>query len=331
MKLLSNDFVGKPLLKPYKSWCTCGCKRLFWRVDFVCVARTSRSVAIMSSLSKKLSASSSVKTTSSSLTKNSSSSMAKSGASGMSKNSLSLSIKNPSTVKTKKAKRENNSRKSVRCTVKVDNLKDGDQLDDMIRNDQSRRLANRMHNSYDENLEILKRGYIVLKLIGSGSYAHVLRGRQKSTCKEVAIKLVELDESSSSSYKNNLLCNEIKNMKQTKHNNVVAFVDAFSIPATQILIMEFMPNGTFANHLNRNGAYKEQFAQTIFADITAGLRHLHWLSIAHRDIKLENLLLNSEGVGKISDFTFSLKWDRSQLITQFCGTPAYMPPEVLQK
>ena len=71
-------------------------------------------------------------------------------------------------------------------------------------------------------------------------------------------------------------------------------------------------------------------AKYFFKQIVHGLAHIHSKNIAHRDIKLDNLLLDSSGRIKIADFGVSKLSRRDELITDQCGTPAYIAPEILR-
>ncbi len=75
----------------------------------------------------------------------------------------------------------------------------------------------------------------------------------------------------------------------------------------------------------------EPEAKRLFSQILEGVAYCHGLSITHRDIKLENILVTREGQIKIIDFGFSTCFPNSQKIKLFCGTPSYMAPEIVSK
>ena len=76
---------------------------------------------------------------------------------------------------------------------------------------------------------------------------------------------------------------------------------------------------------------EEYDAKRIFKDILEGLKYCHSRCITHRDIKLENLLLDDNGVVKMIDFGFSTCVPNDKKIKIFCGTPSYMGPEIVRR
>jgi len=75
----------------------------------------------------------------------------------------------------------------------------------------------------------------------------------------------------------------------------------------------------------------ESTAKLIFKQLLLGLQYIHSKNVIHRDLKLENILLNRKGLVKICDFGVSkLLEDPEDKTTECCGTPAYMAPEVIR-
>jgi len=80
-----------------------------------------------------------------------------------------------------------------------------------------------------------------------------------------------------------------------------------------------------------NRRLPEVEAKKIFKQLIEGLNHLHQKNIVHRDIKLENILLDSKLNLKIIDFGFSIEHPKDKTLNVFCGTPSYMAPELAMK
>lgn len=93
--------------------------------------------------------------------------------------------------------------------------------------------------------------------------------------------------------------------------------------------MELMSGGDLYTLLERKGKVNESKARSFVQQIVAGLAHCHCLNICHRDIKLENLLMDSDNNVKICDFGFARVCKDGEFCKTMCGTPAYCAPEVL--
>lgn len=95
------------------------------------------------------------------------------------------------------------------------------------------------------------------------------------------------------------------------------------------MVMEYMAGGDLYTLLERKGKVRESEARCFFQQIVAGLAHCHSLNICHRDIKLENLLLDSDNNVKLCDFGFARMCSDGNFCKTMCGTPNYCAPEVL--
>lgn len=106
-----------------------------------------------------------------------------------------------------------------------------------------------------------------------------------------------------------------------------------------IIAMEFAENGTILDRLHAAKYLNEPEARKYFLELISALRYLHSKDIAHRDLKLENLLLDTKFVLKLSDFGFARKVSglmemsptdvATCLSNTFCGSAAYASPEIL--
>jgi serine/threonine protein kinase len=95
-------------------------------------------------------------------------------------------------------------------------------------------------------------------------------------------------------------------------------------------VIELCAGGDLLNYVRKRRKLKEDVAKHIFRQIIEGLGYCHSKSIVHRDIKLDNILLDSEGEVKICDFGVSKIVKKGEIMTEQCGTPAYIAPEILK-
>ena len=121
---------------------------------------------------------------------------------------------------------------------------------------------------------------------------------------------------------------EVYIMKKLKHVNVVRLLEVFESSNHLLIVMEYSDNSDLLKYVKTNGRLNEEKARYYFKNILTGLAHCHCRSVLHRDIKLDNILLDSEGGVKICDFGVS-KILRGQVIKEQCGTPAYIAPEII--
>lgn len=93
--------------------------------------------------------------------------------------------------------------------------------------------------------------------------------------------------------------------------------------------MEFMAGGELFQHLRKFKRFNEQQAKFYAACIAMALGHLHNKNYIYRDLKLENLLLDSDGYAKLTDFGLAKFIEKEEKALTFCGTPEYLCPEVI--
>jgi 5'-AMP-activated protein kinase catalytic alpha subunit len=123
---------------------------------------------------------------------------------------------------------------------------------------------------------------------------------------------------------------EVKILKKMRHKNIVQLLDTFETSKHIIFVMELCSGGDLLNYVRKRRKLTEDYAKAIFKQILDALHYCHKLNILHRDIKLDNIILDAEGVIKVGDFGVSKIVDNNQTMYDQCGTPAYIAPEILR-
>jgi serine/threonine protein kinase len=172
--------------------------------------------------------------------------------------------------------------------------------------------------------------YFPHKLVGQGSFATVYEGFQTATGQAVAVKKIRINEIQN---RVNKLWSEIKIMKRLDHQRIVKLYDVHLDANEEVLylFLEWCDRGDLSA-LIKNSRLSEREACHYFNQIREGMEFLSKNSIVHRDIKPQNILLqtNDSGVSvKICDFGLSTLADTNSLMNTMCGSPMYMAPEVI--
>ncbi|KAL7646438.1 UNVERIFIED_CONTAM: hypothetical protein RMT77_003351 [Armadillidium vulgare] len=186
--------------------------------------------------------------------------------------------------------------------------------------------SGRMSSSRSRPEEIGK--YRLMKTIGKGNFAKVKLAKHIPTGKEVAIKIIDKTQLNPNSLQK--LFREVRIMKILDHPNIVKLFQVIETEKTLYLVMEYASGGEVFDYLVFHGRMKEKEARAKFRQIVSAVQYCHQKNIIHRDLKAENLLLDSEMVIKIADFGFSNEFTPGNKLDTFCGSPPYAAPELFQ-
>uniref|UniRef100_A0AC34F8W3 Protein kinase domain-containing protein n=1 Tax=Panagrolaimus sp. ES5 TaxID=591445 RepID=A0AC34F8W3_9BILA len=146
----------------------------------------------------------------------------------------------------------------------------------------------------------------------------------------VAIKIID-KKSIPSFLVEKFLPRELEITKRVNHPHIVHCLHiAQPQPTKVVIIYEFCDGGTLLKYVLDYNGLEEKEAGRLFRQLIDAVYHLHFeLSVAHRDIKLENILLDSNKVLKLADFGFARQTYKAEKSTSYCGTRPYSSPQLV--
>jgi serine/threonine protein kinase len=175
-------------------------------------------------------------------------------------------------------------------------------------------------------------------LIYQGPTAKVYECIHKQTRQVFAVKEIERKEGKTEKavIEKTLaeaVLHEVGVLDSLKHSNIMHVNALFEDEEHFFLVMECMRGGNVYDRIMESKRYTEDEARTLAKKLLGAVRYIHERGFAHRDLKPQNLLLNSDKDRtdiKISDFGFACRVRSPQSLTKRCGTPSYVTPEVLK-
>lgn len=171
--------------------------------------------------------------------------------------------------------------------------------------------------------------FVINSKLGQGAFGKVFLATHNQSNEKVAIKIImknKIDNVRLLSY----VENEIRIHKLFHHESIVRHYCIIETSLTISMVTEYCSNGELFNYVmnSPNKKLSEREACRLFQQLISGLEYMHKHKIAHRDIKLENLLLSEKNRLKITDFGLSKQYFKDKLKTQ-CGSPCYLAPEIV--
>ncbi|CRG93885.1 SNF1-related protein kinase catalytic subunit alpha, putative [Plasmodium gallinaceum] len=174
--------------------------------------------------------------------------------------------------------------------------------------------------------EILSK-YEIHETLGMGSFGKVHLGIHKKTKIKVAIKLINKKKLFDMNMEDKIR-KETNIMLRLYHKNIVNFYEIMDVYFYIIFAFEYVENGELFDYVVHKLRLKELEAKKFFYEIVCGVEYLHDNYICHRDLKLENILLDRNYNIKIVDFGLS-NFMKNDFLKTSCGSPNYASPEVI--
>ena len=214
---------------------------------------------------------------------------------------------------------QENNRETIKKNIYMDDsLKLTNYIKDFYRN----------NNEYpDTNIDFYKYG----RLIGQGAFGKVNLGLNVLTGRVVAIKSFNKKNLNSPNNENmKKIIYETNLMRKLNHPNITKILEMFEDEKYILIIMEYINGGNLFSFVKKRRKLTEKISKFLFKQIILGIKNIHSKNIVHRDIKLENILIDLNNTIKICDFGIGrILSSPDELLHDQCGTPMYMAPEIL--
>lgn len=174
----------------------------------------------------------------------------------------------------------------------------------------------------------MEQRYEPLKELGAGNFGVARLVRDKRTKELLAVKYIErgkkIDEN---------VMREIINHSCLRHPNIIRFKEVLLTPTHLAIVMEYAAGGELFDRILTAGRFSEDEARYFFQQLISGVSYCHSMEICHRDLKLENTLLDGSPIPrlKICDFGYSKSGLLHSMPKSTVGTPAYIAPEILSR
>ena len=198
---------------------------------------------------------------------------------------------------------------------------------------------NKYYNKYGVYPKtILNNFYKVGRFLGKGAFGKVNLALHTLTGRLVAMKSFNKKKIDLEKLKKKIIY-ETDILKSLHHKNIVKIYETFETEKFFMITMEFISCGDLITYVKKRSKLTEIVSKFIFKQIILGLKYIHSRGVVHRDIKLDNILIDINSNIKICDFGVSKKFASSQdiaknkryeLLTDQCGTPAYIAPEIFK-
>ena len=179
--------------------------------------------------------------------------------------------------------------------------------------------------------------YLLLQTLGEGEFGKVKLGVHRHFGEETAIKLIKremvaaAEEHQADGSKTSKVEREISVLRLLRHPNIVHLYEVIESERYIGIMLEYGAGGELFDYILAQKCLQEREACRLFAQLVSGVSYLHRKKIIHRDLKLENLLLDRHRNVIITDFGFANNFSArsNDLMATSCGSPCYAAPELV--
>ena len=163
--------------------------------------------------------------------------------------------------------------------------------------------------------------------LGTGTFGRVRLVKVLATQKHHALKILKKSEIIRLKQVDHIK-SEVVILKMVSHPFIVNLIGHFQDERRLYMVLEYVHGGELFSHLRREGRFSDEHGRYYAAQIVLAFAYLHGMHIVYRDLKPENLLIQTTGALKITDFGFAKQVPEKTWT--LCGTPEYLAPEIIQ-
>lgn len=176
---------------------------------------------------------------------------------------------------------------------------------------------------------IFKDFSIIHEVVGQGAFATVKKAIERTTGKTFAVKIIS---------KRKVIGNmdgvtrELEVLQKLNHPRIVRLKGFYEDTESYYMVMEFVSGGDLMDFVAAHGAVGEDAGREISRQILTAIKYIHSMGISHRDLKPDNILIEQDDpvLVKITDFGLAKVQGNGSFMKTFCGTLAYVAPEVIR-
>lgn len=191
----------------------------------------------------------------------------------------------------------------------------------------------RQHQPEVIRSEGIYKDYVIKnEVIGQGAFATVKKCVERELGNAFAVKMINRRKALNTGGGALVgVDRELLILRKLDHPNIVLLKGFYEDTDNYYIVMELVPGGDLMDFVAANGAIGEDATQVITKQILEGILYVHRLGISHRDLKPDNILIMQDDpiLVKITDFGLAKFSDNLTFMKTFCGTLAYVAPEVI--